>query len=219
MHLLRRNTGRGDRRSRVSYANIVATLALVVAVGGGSAWAATRHHHHYLVTSTGQIKPKVLKKLHGAKGAPGANGANGAAGARGARGATGATGATGAVGVSAGSNTNVTLSAIRMAVVSATASTTGTDVVIAQVAAQRTNPGAKDTVSCVLNDITSSPGTDVDLVTATFPDTGATSTSSVDLPLQGEIPVKAGDTVAASCTGGSLGYAVQTANIALIPVP
>lgn len=46
---------------RLSYANVTATLALVIALGGGTAWAA----HTYLITSTSQIKPSVLKKLRG----------------------------------------------------------------------------------------------------------------------------------------------------------
>jgi hypothetical protein len=222
MHLLRRNTGRSERRSHVSYANIVATLALVVAVGGGTAWAATHHrHHHYLITGTGQIKPKVLKKLHGANGANGTPGAAGAVGAKGATGPTGPTGASGAVGVTTGNNSNVTLSAIRSAVVDAVAPNTGSDLVTAQIGAHLTFGGtasATDSIGCVINNITSAPGTDIDPVSATFPDTGATQTSDVDLPLQAVVAVKAGDTVAVACIGGSLGYAVDTANIALIPI-
>jgi hypothetical protein len=220
MHLLRRNTGRSDRRSRVSYANIVATLALVVAVGGGTAWAAThKGHHHYVITSAGQIKPKVLNKLHGAKGANGAPGADGAVGAKGATGPAGATGASGAVGVTTGTDSNVILSAIRSAVVDAVAPSTGTDLVIAQIGAHVTFGGAGsagDSIGCVINNITSAPGTDIDVVGAAFPDTGATSTSNVDLPLQAPVPVKAGDTVAVSCQGGAA--VVDTASIALIPI-
>jgi hypothetical protein len=51
------------RRIRLSYANVVATLALVLAMSGG-AIAAT----HYLITSTKQISPRVLKKLKGFQG-------------------------------------------------------------------------------------------------------------------------------------------------------
>jgi len=76
----------------MSYANVVSTLALVLAIGGGTAWAA----HHYLISSTSQIKPNVLKKLHGANGHNGHNGTNGSNGSNGATGATGVTGATGA---------------------------------------------------------------------------------------------------------------------------
>jgi hypothetical protein len=86
---MRRPGHHGDRtgsRRRMSYANVVATLALVLAIGGGTAWAA----HHYLIVSTSQIKPNVLRKLHGAKGHNGTNGTNGATGATGVTGATGA---------------------------------------------------------------------------------------------------------------------------------
>jgi hypothetical protein len=60
--LRRRSRDGGAPRKRMSYANIASTLALVLALGGGTAWAA----HHYSITSTKQIKPSVLKKLHGA---------------------------------------------------------------------------------------------------------------------------------------------------------
>jgi hypothetical protein len=69
---------------RLSYANVIATLALVLAVGGGTAWAA----HHYLITSTGQIKPSVVKSLRGHNGTNGTNGTNGATGATGGPGST-----------------------------------------------------------------------------------------------------------------------------------
>src|SRR6185437_14944481 len=91
---------RGDRdhesesRKRVSYDNIASTLALVLALGGGTAWAA----HHYSITSTKQIKPSVLKKLHGARGKNGTTGATGATGATGVTGVTGVTGGTGPAG-------------------------------------------------------------------------------------------------------------------------
>jgi hypothetical protein len=88
-----RENRRGGRR-RLGYANVVSTLALVLAIGGGTAWAA----HHYLITSTSQIKPSVLAKLHGARGPAGAQGNAGAQGAAGAAGASGASGAAGAAG-------------------------------------------------------------------------------------------------------------------------
>jgi hypothetical protein len=77
-------------RSRLTYANVVATLALVFAMSGG-ALAAT----HYLITSTKQISPKVLKKLEGREGAAGAAGKEGAAGKAGANGANGSNGSNG----------------------------------------------------------------------------------------------------------------------------
>jgi Collagen triple helix repeat (20 copies) len=70
--------------------NVVAWLALFVAMGGTSLAAS-----HYIITSTNQIKPSVLKKLHGANGRAGAKGASGAAGAAGAQGPEGKQGAKG----------------------------------------------------------------------------------------------------------------------------
>lgn len=77
-------------RSRITFANVTATLALVFAMTGG-AYAAKR----YLITSTKQISPSVLKSL---KGANGKNGAAGIAGPQGAAGTPGAKGADGAAG-------------------------------------------------------------------------------------------------------------------------
>ena len=100
----RRHAGHVRSRRRLSYANVASTIALIFALGGGSAWAAT--HVHYLVTSTKQIKPSVLKSLHGAKGATGSrgrsgvNGVDGGSGVNGAPGAPGLTGVQGAAGAS-----------------------------------------------------------------------------------------------------------------------
>jgi hypothetical protein len=76
-------------RGRLSYANVAATLALVLAMSG-SAVAAT----HYLITSSKQISPKVLKELKkpGAAGPAGAPGASGPAGPQGAQGPQGVAG-------------------------------------------------------------------------------------------------------------------------------
>jgi hypothetical protein len=62
-------------RRRLTYANVAMTLALVFAMTGG-AYAAK----HYLITSTGQISPKVLKQLKGSRGPAGPSGKQGAAG-------------------------------------------------------------------------------------------------------------------------------------------
>lgn len=67
-------------RKRLTYANVVATMALVFAMSGGALAAS-----HYLITSTKQISPTVLKALTRA----GRSGATGATGPRGPRGATG----------------------------------------------------------------------------------------------------------------------------------
>lgn len=78
------------RRRRFGYAEVAATLALVLSMGGGAMAA-----QHYLISSTKQISPKVLKKLQGARGATGATGAVGATGGLGQQGSTGATGPAG----------------------------------------------------------------------------------------------------------------------------
>jgi hypothetical protein len=88
-------------RRHLNYANIVATLALLFAMGG-SAIAA----NHYLINSTKQINPKVLKKLKGQRGRtgfgiqgqPGPTGKNGLIGKTGATGVTGPGGAQGTPG-------------------------------------------------------------------------------------------------------------------------
>lgn len=50
-------------RKHLSYANVVATFALLFAMGGSAVAA-----NHYLIHSTKQIAPKVLKKLKGPAG-------------------------------------------------------------------------------------------------------------------------------------------------------
>ena len=80
----------------LSYANVVATLALVFAMSGGALAAL-----HYLIHSTKQISPKVLRKLKGNRGARGPRGLSGAAGAAGSPGAAGTKGSDGAPGQSA----------------------------------------------------------------------------------------------------------------------
>lgn len=82
-------------RSRLTYANITATFALVFAMSGG-ALAAT----HYLLNSTKQINPKVFKALKGQTGVAGPKGSQGAAGTPGAQGPEGKAGANGANGMS-----------------------------------------------------------------------------------------------------------------------
>lgn len=80
-------------RDRFTYANVIATFALVFAMSGG-AYAASK----ILITSTKQISPKVLKQLAGKTGPKGATGATGATGGTGLAGAAGAKGEPGAPG-------------------------------------------------------------------------------------------------------------------------
>jgi Collagen triple helix repeat (20 copies) len=77
-------------RKHLSYANIVATLALLFAMSGG-ALAANR----YLINSTKQVNPKVLRKLTGRNGKPGAAGPPGTTGVPGKEGPAGKEGAPG----------------------------------------------------------------------------------------------------------------------------
>lgn len=74
-------------RSRLTYANVTATLALVFAMSGGAIAAS-----HYIITSKKQISPKVLKSLKGKTGKAGAPGAAGPAGPAGAAGPAGPAG-------------------------------------------------------------------------------------------------------------------------------
>jgi hypothetical protein len=78
-------------RTRLSYANLTATLALFLALSGGAAYAAS----HYLITKTSQIKPSVLKALKGKEGPPGPAGPQGVSGLKGENGAPGTNGTNG----------------------------------------------------------------------------------------------------------------------------
>jgi hypothetical protein len=93
-------------RKRVTYANVVMTLALVFAMTGG-AFAAK----HYLITSTKQISPKVLKALKGARGPAGATGAQGPAGSQGPAGANGKDGTNGSNGSNGAAGESVKVAA------------------------------------------------------------------------------------------------------------
>src|ERR1035441_1303494 len=72
---------------RPSPATVIAGVALFLALGGTAAAA-----RHFLITSTRQIKPSVLRALHGATGRTGLQGPAGPAGAIGAQGPQGPAG-------------------------------------------------------------------------------------------------------------------------------
>jgi hypothetical protein len=94
---------------RLSYANVISTLCLVLVLGGGSAYAATQLAKNSV--GTGQLKNAAVtpaklsaaaKKTMtgpagpaGAKGATGSKGSTGATGAKGEKGERGEKGATG----------------------------------------------------------------------------------------------------------------------------
>jgi hypothetical protein len=63
-------------------------VAIAFAVLGGTAWAGSR----WIITGTNQIKPNVLRQLHGSRGATGPRGLAGATGTSGATGPAGAPG-------------------------------------------------------------------------------------------------------------------------------
>ncbi|HEU0249619.1 MAG TPA: hypothetical protein VFR48_02740 [Solirubrobacteraceae bacterium] len=71
-------------KPKLSYANVVATLALVFAMTGSAVAA-----HHYLITSTKQISPKVISTLKGKAGKTGPIGPQGLPGKEGAVGKEG----------------------------------------------------------------------------------------------------------------------------------
>ena len=75
---------------------VIAVLALFFALGGSAVAAG-----HYLITSTGQIKPSVLRALRGHRGPAGPAGPQGPSGPAGPGGATGAPGARGEAGAGA----------------------------------------------------------------------------------------------------------------------
>lgn len=83
----RRETMHASRRP--SPATVIALFALFFALGGTAIAA-----HHYLITNTSQIKPSVLRSLHGNAGRPGPAGAAGPAGLQGPAGPSNLSGLT-----------------------------------------------------------------------------------------------------------------------------
>ncbi len=89
----------------LTYANVVATMALLFAMSGGALAAS-----HYLIKSKKQISPKVLAELKGRRGAAGARGAAGPTGATGAAGTPGAQGIQGKEGPQGPGASNINFS-------------------------------------------------------------------------------------------------------------
>jgi hypothetical protein len=94
-------------RKRVTFANVVMTLALVFAMSGG-AYAAKR----YVISSTKQISPKVVAQLRGKAGAAGAAGPEGKQGPQGPAGKDGANGINGTPGSNGTAGEGVTTKAV-----------------------------------------------------------------------------------------------------------
>lgn len=99
----------GVIRKRLSYANVMVTLALVFAMAGGAFAAhgvtAAKHHRKHKtppikITSVKQISPSVLAALKGAAGPSGPEGKEGKPGAPGAAGKDGVNGVSGKDGAS-----------------------------------------------------------------------------------------------------------------------
>jgi hypothetical protein len=80
-------------QKHITYANVAATIALVLSMGGVGL-AAKR----YLITSSSQISPRVLAHLHGRRGPRGFPGARGATGEPGPQGPYGPRGPVGPAG-------------------------------------------------------------------------------------------------------------------------
>ena len=103
-HEAKTGNSRPGRPRKFTYANVISTVALFMAVAGGSAYAAS----HYLITNTKQIKPSVLASLKGNEGPAGPAGAPGGAGPVGTAGTAGPAGAAGAPGPPGAPNPSAT---------------------------------------------------------------------------------------------------------------
>jgi hypothetical protein len=126
-------------RKRLTFANIVMTLALVFAMSGG-AYAAGK----YLITSTKQISPKVLKALKGKAGPAGTNGTNGVNAKDGAQGPVGAVGAVGPKGDTGGIGATGPAGPKGATGTTGPAGTNGTSVTSAAITANPANANCKE---------------------------------------------------------------------------
>lgn len=163
-------------RQRLSYANVMATMALFIALGGTS-YAAVQ-------LSKGSVKKKhlaknsvVSKKVKDGtllstdfkpgqlvSGAPGPQGPAGPQGAKGDKGDKGDTGAQGPAGPTASGfkseGTNVVLTSLPQAVVTATITTTVESRVVAHASLDIVGDGAAGNVYCYITDLPTINGGD-----------------------------------------------------------
>lgn len=198
-------------RRHLTYANVVASLALFLALGG-AAFAATQLPRNSV--GTGQLKPeavtagKIAKKtrnqLRGARGPAGQQGPTGktgAKGATGARGATGAKGDTGARGPAGADGTGPASEVFSTSLTPKTVAPTPTSVltqnlsagayvVTANVVVEATSPG---TVTCTL----ASGGEAVDDLN------GVNQTATLSLSATRTLGGAGAETLTCSATGGA----------------
>jgi Collagen triple helix repeat (20 copies) len=189
-------------RQRLTYANVIATFALFLALGGG-AYAATQLPTNSVGTgqlkagavTAGKIAKKTRQQLQGQRGPTGPQGPQGKTGAKGTTGAAGAKGATGAKGDTGTAGANGTGPAFEVF---------GTNKAIpGQVVAQTLAPGAY-VLSADLS-LTNASGATAEVVCtlagggemkATIP-----NTASATMSLSISSTFGAATAVALSCTG------------------
>jgi hypothetical protein len=205
---------------RGSYSSVVATLALVVALGGGgtAAWAVA--HHHYVITSTAQIKPRVLDQLRGQNGTNGTAGPVGPPGPAGPVGPTGSAGTPGISGIVTATSGQQSLVG-DPTIVSATAPSTGTFLVLGQVEGDEPAPQGDGALFCDVIDLTAGPGTDLYLSDATFPKE-TSGDSLVDVVVQGAVTATKGDRLGIKCgafISGAPDASSSEGSIVLVPEP
>ena len=150
-------------RRHLTYANVVASLALFLALGG-AAFAATQLPRNSV--GTGQLKPeavtagKIAKKTRNQlMGAQGPQGPQGKTGKTGAKGATGARGATGTAGAKGAAGTDGTGPAFEAAATAVPISMIGNGVVLGTIPAGAyvitanvtIESGTAEEVTCLLN--------------------------------------------------------------------
>lgn len=205
-------------RRHLTYANVVASLALFLALGG-AAFAATQLPRNSV--GTGQLKPeavtsgKIAKKTRNQlKGATGPQGPQGKTGAKGPKGATGAKGDTGARGATGADGTGPAFEVFANEAAGKTVGTTpapilaenlpaGAYVISANIALEVTP--ALSVVTCTLS-------TGGEAVTAVS-DEGGTKPVPATVSLSDTTNFGAAASTALICTSGGTAVPVDYANL------